>query len=128
VNIKTNHFNKAIDNLYEVMQENKTNIVRDSAIKRYEICYELAWKSIQEFLKQEGLESCKSPKQCFKEAFYQGLIDEEVGFSDMVENRNLTTHTYDEKLAEIVYQSITGYLLLFKNLYQNLISRVDNEK
>lgn len=121
--IKLNHFKNAIANLEEVMAENKTSIVRDSAIKRYEICYELAWKSVQEFLKNEGLEICKSPKQCFKEGFQQGLIIDEEGFVDMIENRNLTTHTYDEELAEMVYQKITKYLLLFKELFRELTKK-----
>ena len=119
-NIKLRYFEQAILNLEEVMAEKKTNIVRDSAIKRYEICYELAWKSIQEFLKNEGLEICKSPKQCFKEIFQQGLIKDEEGFVEMIENRNLTTHTYDETLAETVYQKINNYLLLFKTLYEQI--------
>ncbi len=118
--IKLNYFRQAVDNLNEVMLEDKTDIVRDSAIKRYEICYELAWKSVQELLKREGYEVCKSPRRCFKEAFQQGWIDDEEGFADMVENRNLTTHTYDKELADAVYQKINGYLALFESLLEKM--------
>ena len=118
--IKLNYFSQAVDNLNEVMLEDKTDIVRDSAIKRYEICYELAWKSVQELLKSEGLEMCKSPRRCFKEAFQQGWIDDEEGFADMVENRNLTAHTYDKELADAVYQKINGYLVLFESLLEKM--------
>lgn len=118
--IKLNYFRQAVDNLNEVMLEDKTDIVRDSAIKRYGICYELAWKSIQELLKSEGLEVCKSPRRCFKEAFQQGWIEDEKGFADMVENRNLTTHTYDKELAEAVYQKINDYLALFESLLERM--------
>ena len=128
VNIRLHQFKKAIDNLDNVMQESKSDIVRDAAIKRYEICYELAWKSIQEFLKNEGLEICKTPKKCFKEGFQQELISNEEGFSAMVENRNLTTHTYDDNLAESIYKNIPDYLLLFQMLYNEIGLKYENEK
>ena len=118
--IKLNYFRQAVGSLNEVMLEDKTDIVRDSAIKRYEICYELAWKSVQELLKSEGLEICKSPRRCFKEAFQQGWIEDEEGFADMVENRNLTTHTYDKELADTVYQKINDYLVLFESLLEKM--------
>jgi nucleotidyltransferase substrate binding protein (TIGR01987 family) len=123
MNIKLNHFKQAIENLEEVLKESKTDIVRDSAIKRYEICYELAWKTVQEKLKNQGLEVCRSPKECFKQAFYQEWIDNELLFSDMIKNRNLTTHIYDSELAENVYLDIKNYLPLFKELLQ----KIDNE-
>ncbi len=119
-NIKLNYFKQAIDNLNAVMLEKKTDIVRDSAIKRYEICYELAWKSVQERLKIEGLEICRSPNSCFKEAFKQGWIKNEEDFADMVKNRNLTTHTYDQKLAESIYQKLNDYLRLLEHLAKKM--------
>lgn len=118
--IKLNYFRQAVANLNAVMQEPRTDIVRDCAIKRYEICYELSWKSIQELLKSEGLEICQSPKRCFKEAFQQGWINDEEGFAEMVDKRNLTAHTYDKELAESVYQKINDYLQLFESLLKNM--------
>ena len=70
-------------------------------------------------MKSEGLEICKSPKRCFKEAFQQGWIEEE-GFAEMVDKRNLTAHTYNNELAESVYQKINDYLQLFESLLKNM--------
>jgi nucleotidyltransferase substrate binding protein (TIGR01987 family) len=117
---KLTSFIKAMANLKSILAENKTPIVRDAAIKRYEICYELAWKSIQESLRTEGMEVCKSPKGCFKEAFKQGWIVDEQAFSEMVQNRNLTTHTYNENLADEIYDSLETYVHLFDSLLINL--------
>jgi nucleotidyltransferase substrate binding protein (TIGR01987 family) len=122
-NIKINNFVKAVANFKEVLLENKTNIIRDSAIKRYEICYELCWKSVQELLKNEGLEICNSPKSCFKSAFNLGLIENEEVFADMVQNRNLTTHTYDEDLADKIYQKFDGYYLVLNDLATSIKNR-----
>ena len=117
---KLDSFKKSVNNLKSIFIEVKTPIVRDAAIKRYELCYELAWKSIQEALRSEGLEICKSPKNCFKQAFKQDWIEDEEGFADMVQNRNLTTHTYDENLADEIYDSLSKYLVLFEILLEKL--------
>ena len=113
-------FIKSVKNLKSILTETETQIVRDAAIKRYEICYELAWKSVQEALKAEGLEICKSPKSCFKEAFKQSWIADEEAWAEMIQNRNLTTHTYDEDLAEKIYDSLGKYLSLFEYLLAQL--------
>ncbi len=117
---KLQTFKKSVANFKSILSETKTSIVRDAAIKRYELCYELAWKSIQEALKNEGLEICKSPKSCFKQAFKQGWIEEEEVYADMVQNRNLTTHTYNESLAEEIYNNLGRYLPLFEALLVKL--------
>lgn len=123
--IKLQYFKKAIHNLKIILDEPKTPIVRDAAIKRYELCYELAWKAVQEKLKTEGLETCPSPKQCFKQAFVQNWItvDQEPIFAEMIKNRNLTTHPYNEILANEIYQKLVSYLSLF----EFLSSKLDDE-
>lgn len=117
---KLHSFTKSINNLKSILTETKTPIVRDAAIKRYELAYELAWKVIQEALKNEGLEICKSPKNCFKAAFKQGWIENEEAYADMVQNRNLTTHTYDEDLAEEIYNNLENYLSLLESLINKI--------
>jgi len=122
---KLQSFMKSVANLKLILAETKTQIVRDAAIKRYELCYELAWKSVQEALRNLGLEICKSPKNCFKQAFKQGWINDEQAYADMVLNRNLTTHTYNEDLAEEIYNKLGEYLSLFEFLLGNLGSKDD---
>ncbi len=124
--IKLHSFKKTVANLKSILAETKNPIVRDAAIKRYELCYELAWKSVQEKLRTEGLEICPSPKQCFKQAFSQGWIapEQEPIFAEMVKNRNLTTHIYNETLADEIYQKLASYLLLF----ESLLSKLENNQ
>ena len=54
-------FKKIIERLEEVLKLDRTGIIRDSAIKRFDLCFDLAWKSIKEFTKEEGQE-CYSPE------------------------------------------------------------------
>ena len=118
--LKLTSFIKTIANLKSILTEEKTPTVRDAAIKRYELCYELAWKSVQEALRSRGMEVCKSPKDCFKQAFKQGWITDEETFSEMVQNRNLTTHTYNEDLADDIYNHLKNYANLFESLLAKL--------
>ena len=104
-----NSFKKSLQRLEEILKAEKTVANRDSAIKRFEFTVELAWKSIQKFLRGEEI-ICRSPKECLKEAFKFGLVEDDPKWIEMLEDRNLTAHTYNEKTAEDVYNRLHGYL------------------
>jgi nucleotidyltransferase substrate binding protein (TIGR01987 family) len=112
-------FSKAIIRLEEVLKLDKTDITRDSAIKRFEICFDLAWKSIENYARNEGVE-CNSPRMCFKTAFKLNLIDYDEKWLKSIEDRNTTSHLYNEKLADQVYQRLPEYKALFKSLLSRL--------
>lgn len=48
---KVGDFKKAVEKLAEVLKIRETAITRDSAIKRFELCFDLAWKSIKDYAK-----------------------------------------------------------------------------
>lgn len=118
-------FNQSVSRLEEVLQEKESLIVRDAAIQRFEFTIELAWKSIQKFLRSEEI-LCNSPKQCFKEAFKFGLIQEDSAWIEMMEDRNLTSHTYHEGLAQAIYKRIPNYLPLLNHLKKALQLHIFN--
>ncbi len=110
---------RAIVRLREALSAAETDVSRDAAIQRFEFCFELAWKVIQERARGEGLD-CQSPKGCFKLAFKCGWIVDETGWLAMIEDRNRTTHTYDEQLAKDVFSRLPGYLPVFDALLAKL--------
>jgi len=112
-------FQTAIKRLVEVLGEPETGVSRDAAIQRFEFCFELAWKAIQERAKTEGLE-CYSPKQCFRLAFTNQWLRNETGWLAMLEDRNRTSHTYDEELAKQVYRRLPGYISVLEELAARL--------
>lgn len=114
-------FQKTIENLEEVLKLKKTEIIRDSAIKRFELCFDLAWKSVKNFARENGIE-CYSPRECFKVAFQLRLIEHDEKWLQMVKDRNLTTHLYKEKQAEKIYKKLPEYLEMLKNLFGKLKS------
>lgn len=112
-------FNGAVTRLEEVLKEPKTEFMRDSAIKRFELSFDLSWKLIKAFIEKKGV-SCVSPMGCFKEAYCQGLIEYEEIFVELTETRNKTVHTYDENLAERIYEDLPKALAAFRKLGEAL--------
>jgi nucleotidyltransferase substrate binding protein (TIGR01987 family) len=97
---------------------------RDKAgiIQAFEYTFELGWKSVQK-LAREHSKTIGSPKQAFQAAFELGWIaeDSHSKWIKMVDDRNLTTHTYRETLAdEILARIAASHLAELKGLLQAL--------
>ncbi|MBI5815459.1 MAG: nucleotidyltransferase substrate binding protein [Nitrospinae bacterium] len=95
-------FIKALSRLKEALAEKETSIARDAAIQRFEFCYELAWNTMKLWLESKDID-VRNAKDTLREALKQGLIEDGSGWSLMHENRNLTSHTYDEQTAVKVH-------------------------
>lgn len=108
-------FATAITRFSEALTAPVNDLTRDAAIQRFEFCFELAWKVIQERARAEGLD-CQSPKGCFKLAYKNNWINDETGWLAMLEDRNRTAHTYDETLAKDVYGRLPAHLPLLQAL------------
>ena len=112
-------FKKTIARLEEAVSLEKTEIVRDSAIKRFELCFDLAWKCIKSYARREGIE-CNSPRSCLKVAFQLNLISYDENWLKMLDDRNLAVHIYREEYAEELYSRLSLYEGLFKELAMKL--------
>ena len=91
----------AAKRLQEAVAEPQNALIRDAIIQRFEFTFELVWKSLKLYLERQGQE-CGGPRSTLKKAFAEGLIhtpDEADLWLQMLEDRNLTTHAYDESLA-----------------------------
>jgi len=97
------------------MKLRKDDVVRDSAIKRFELCFDLAWKSVQTQARNEGLD-CQSPRSCLKTGVQLGLIMHDDSWLKMLEDRNLAVHTYKEKYADEIYGKLSHYAVLLAEL------------
>ena len=101
------NYSKALSRLEESLDRDETDdIVLDAVIQRFEFSYELSWKLIKAYLSYHGIAEVRSPREAFKEAFAAGLITEGDLWIDMLEDRNLTAHTYDEAQARKIYHRI----------------------
>ncbi len=85
-------------------------------IKSYEICFELAWKGIKDYLESQGLDP-KFPRETIKSAIQTGILADEDAWMRALTDRNLMVHTYDEKAAMAVEKTIReNYHPLLKKL------------
>lgn len=88
-----------------------SDLNRDASIQRFEFSFELLWKTAKIYLqKAEGIE-CNSPKSCFREmrAVFDFSEDEIEKCMSMTEDRNLSVHTYSEKMANELYERLGAY-------------------
>jgi nucleotidyltransferase substrate binding protein (TIGR01987 family) len=114
-------FGKAVNRLKEVLELPKDEFIRDSAIKRFEITFDMAWKTLKAYLEEKHGVQCVSPKTCLREAYNKDFITEYDSFwVDLVDKRNLTVHTYRESVAEEVFAVLPKALEHFQELYNKL--------
>ena len=118
-------YEKALQRLAEVLEEPESAITRDAAIKRFEFTFELLWKSLQKFFRGQGI-TCNSPKNCLKEAFSYGLVEDNPMWLRMIDDRNLTVHTYNEALSIEIYIHLKDYMPLFNQVLQSLKDQKDS--
>ena len=104
---KLENFSKALKKLKEALELSPTEINMDGTIQRFEFTYELAWNTIKAFLLKVGIE-CLNTRDCIKGAFRQKYIKEESEeiWLDMIGDRNLSSHVYDEATARKIYNKI----------------------
>jgi nucleotidyltransferase substrate binding protein (TIGR01987 family) len=113
-------FEKALGRFREVMGIPKTDVVRDSAIQRFEFTMDLSWKMLKAFLEDKKGVICVSPKECFREAYRHGVIEYDDDWIKLVDIRNETAHTYNEEMAEEVYAQLQNALEHFDILFKKI--------
>lgn len=111
-------FNNALERLEESIIEEPTDIIIDGCLHRFEFTFELAWKTIKDYLEYMGVvEKTGSPREIIQNGFKQGIIDDGEGWIEMMLSRNSLSHLYDEKESRKIYNNIKNqHLQLLKNL------------
>lgn len=99
---------KANQRLKEAVSARPTRMNKDAAIQRFEFTFELAWKTIQAYVEDQGFD-CKSPKSCIREGARLEVIKNPKDWFEYSKARNLTAHTYNEKLADRIYRKAAKF-------------------
>jgi len=114
---------KALATLKELaFLQDPSLVERDAAIQRFEYTFEAFWKVLQVYLREvEGLEGA-SPKGVIRLAREVGLLGEEEArlALGMVDDRNLTVHTYNESLAQAIFRRLPEYTRLMEQVLGRL--------
>ncbi|MFH1646024.1 MAG: nucleotidyltransferase substrate binding protein [Candidatus Omnitrophota bacterium] len=95
---------KRLDDALKVDVE-LTDVVIDGSIQRFEFTFELAWKLAKLVLEYNGIDVAV-PRLVIKEAYAAKMLSDGDGWIDMLQDRNKTSHIYDEKEALLIYEKI----------------------
>ena len=112
-------FADAVNRKKELYEAGYSDIYLDLVIKRFEFTYEMGWKAIKRYLDFIGTD-CKFPRNCIKEAFAQGLIEDEDVWLDMIEMRNLSSHVYSEHEMVVILERLKSYKKAFQALKKHI--------
>ena len=125
INQKLIYLEKALFKLEEMVNEpvdNKRAQI-DASIHRFEFCFELFWKTLKVILENLG-QKASFPKEILKTAFQGNIIDQEEVWLAMLNDRNETSHVYDEQVADRIYSHIrSSYVVILRNTFDLVRSK-----
>ena len=128
IQLKREQTERALASLQELVPsylEDKENIIlRDAMIQRFEYSTEAFWKYLKAYLLTEHNLSANSPRDVIRTGLKASLYKEEISkeLLQMLDDRNLTSHTYVEELAE----SIAGRIPAYSKIMQAVTHQLSN--
>jgi nucleotidyltransferase substrate binding protein (TIGR01987 family) len=95
---------------------------KEGVIQRFEFCFELAWKTLKDYMEQDGFVFATiTPRQVIKDAFAAQILKHGQVWIDMLDHRNLLSHTYNlVKFEEAIMALYDHYLDAFDQLHEFL--------
>jgi len=92
----------------------------DLTIHRFKFTIDLFWKALKKKLADEYGVNINAPKPTLQKAYLNGLISDEAIWLAMLDDRNMTSHTYKESLALEVYENIKRYTPFLRASFNKL--------
>lgn len=106
------NYKKALSKLGEAVELDAeralTELERQGIIQVFEYTHELAWKVMQDFFIYQGNSEIRGSRDATRQAFSADLITDGDHWMEMIKNRNLTSHTYNEEISEEIYKNIVS--------------------
>lgn len=63
-----------------------------------------------------------NPRDTLREAAKENLIDDPKEWFNYLENRNLTSHVYNEDIAERIYSALPPFKKALDNFINNIVT------
>ena len=120
------NYQKALNALRQAVklaeQRPLTDLEKQGLIQGFEFTHELYWKTLKDFFKAKGRTDIYGSKDATREGFQDGLLQHGDIWMEMVESRNLSSHTYNNEISdEIVHKILTSYYQLFCDFESKMI-------
>lgn len=98
---------KASQRLKEALAKDSfEDLEKDGVIQRFEFTFELAWKTLKNYLEDQGVIEVSFPKNVLRKAFQDNLIEDGDLWLQMLEDRNLLSHVYEQTVSDRVFDRI----------------------
>ncbi|HLN52934.1 MAG TPA: nucleotidyltransferase substrate binding protein [Prolixibacteraceae bacterium] len=122
------NFEKSTKHLESALNIPDPDIIHKAGIIQFfEMTYELGWKLLKDYLEYQGFNDVGTPRKVIKTAFEAGLVNNGHLWMELMLDRNLTAHTYDEERASEVEVLIhQKYFPILKELYETF--RIKNNE
>ena len=114
---------QAVDIVSEKMDwgEEVDELLQEGLIQRFEYTHELAWKVMKDYAEYQGYTDIKGSRDAFRKALEMGIIDD-VKWMDSIEDRNQTSHNYDDETANEIYRAVVDeYYPLFVKFEKEMV-------
>ena len=109
------NFERAFSLFKETFEHNPdemSDLEKEGVIQRFEYTFELAWKTLKDYLVYSGVTFDQiTPRSVIKHAFAAKIIEDGQTWMNMLEQRNLMSHTYDSDIFEEVFNNISEHYL-----------------
>ena len=99
-----------------------SELEQQGLIQSFEFTHELSWKLLKDFLEYQGLSGIIGSRDAARNAYNQSLISNAEVWMEMIESRNLTSHTYNDETARDIVQKICG---IYEPLFENLMEAME---
>jgi len=104
---RLNHFARALEQLSRFVEKSQLNeLERQGLIKAFEYTYELAWNTLKDYFEAQGESDIHGSRDAIRLAFRRGVIQDGETWMAMIISRTLTSHTYNEQMAERIATEI----------------------
>ena len=122
------NFERAFGLLQEAFAQScaeMSDLEKEGAIQRFEYTFELAWKTLKDYLVYSGVVFDQiTPRSVIKQAFAAKIIQDGQTWIEMLDQRNLMSHTYDDESFRIAFDSISrSYLAAIEQVFTWLKQR-----
>jgi len=100
-----------------------SDLEKQGVIQGFEFTFELAWNVMKDYLEEQGITDIIGSKNAVRHAFNKGLIEDGEVWMDIIKDRNLASHVYDEETANDLFAAITtNYYQQFSALAEKMNS------
>ncbi|MCL2801123.1 MAG: nucleotidyltransferase substrate binding protein [Treponema sp.] len=100
-----------------------SDLEKQGLIQGFEFTFELAWNVMKDYLEEQGITDIIGSKNAIRHAFSNDLIKNGETWMEMVNARNISSHTYDEETAERLFIQIKeDFNILFINFEKKMES------